>query len=45
MMLAYTKSSPVPSTEMLNIDPRDLAAAIERDKRTVKATAASAKQP
>ena len=45
MMLAYTKSSPVPSTEMLNIDPRDLAAAIERDRRTVKATAASAKQP
>jgi len=45
MMLAYTKSSPVPSTEMLNIDPRHLAAAIERDKRTVKATAASAKQP
>jgi hypothetical protein len=33
----------VPSTEMLTIDPRDLAAAIERDKRTVKA--ASAKQP
>jgi hypothetical protein len=45
MMLAYTKSSPVPSTEMLNIDPRDLAAAIERDKRTVKVSAASAKQP
>ena len=39
MMLAYTKSSPVPSTEMLTIDPRDLATAIERDKRAVKVTA------
>jgi hypothetical protein len=36
MILAYTRSSPVPSTEMLTIDPRDLAAAIERDKRTAK---------
>ena len=36
MILAYTRSSPVPSTERLTIDPRDLAAAIERDKRTAK---------
>ena len=36
MILAYTRSSSVPSTEMLTIDPRDLAAAIERDKRTAK---------
>ena len=43
MILAYTRTSPVPSTEMLTIDPRDLAAAIERDKRTV--TAVSAEQP
>ena len=45
MMLAYTKSSPVPSTEMLTIDPRDLATAIERDKRAVKVTTVSPKQP
>ena len=39
MMLAYTKSSGVPSTEMLTVDPRDLEAAMERDKRTVKVAA------
>ena len=44
MMLAYSKSSGVPSTEML-IDPRDLVAAMERDKQTAKVTAVSAKQP
>jgi hypothetical protein len=42
MMLAYTKSSPVPSTEMLTIDPRDLVAAMERDKRAIEAPAAAA---
>jgi len=41
-MLAYTKSSPVPSTEMLTIDPRDLVAAMERDKRAIEAPAAAA---
>lgn len=45
MMLAYSKSSGVPSTEMLTIDPRDLVAAMERDKQTAKVTAVSAKQP
>lgn len=45
MMLAYTKSSGAPSTEMLTIDPRDLAAAMERDKQAVKAPAGSAEQP
>ena len=45
MMLAYSKSSGVPSTEMLIIDPRDLVAAMERDKQTAKVTAVSAKQP
>jgi hypothetical protein len=44
MMLAYTKASGVPSTEMLTIDPHDLAAAIESDKRSVKVTAAPAEQ-
>ena len=42
MMLAYAKSSPVPSTEMLTIDPRDLVAAMERDKRAIEAPAAAA---
>ena len=45
MMMAYTKSSSVPSTEMLTIDPRDLVAAMERDKRTVKVTAVSSGHP
>jgi hypothetical protein len=31
MMLAPTQSSQAPSIEMLTIDPRDLAAALERD--------------
>jgi hypothetical protein len=35
MMLAPTQSSGVPSVEMLTIDPRDLAAAMERDTLTV----------
>src|SRR4026208_49177 len=42
MMLAYTKSSPVPSTEMLTIDPRGLVGAMERDKRATEAPAAAA---
>ncbi|MFY9686120.1 MAG: hypothetical protein WAJ88_10020 [Pseudolabrys sp.] len=45
MMLANTKSSGTPSTEMLTIDPRDLAAAMERDKHARKVSAVSAKQP
>lgn len=34
MMLAPTQSSQTPSIEMLIIDPRDLAAALERDTRS-----------
>ena len=45
MMMAYTKSSSVPSTEMLTIDPRDPVAAMERDKRTGKVTAVSSGHP
>ena len=43
MMLAPTKTSN--SIEMLTIDPRDLAAAVERDTLAIKAVSLSAKLP
>ena len=45
MMMASAKSSGTPSTEMLTIDPRNLAAAMERDKHALKVSAVSAKRP
>ena len=45
MMLAPTQSSQAPSIEMLTIDPRELAAAMERDTLAIKGGAASAKVP
>jgi hypothetical protein len=45
MMLAPTQSSQAPSIEMLTIDPRDLAAAPERDTLAFKAVSVSAKLP
>jgi hypothetical protein len=45
MMLAPTQSSQAPSIEMLIIDPRDLAAALERDTLAAKAVSVSAKLP
>ena len=43
MMLAPTQTSH--SIEMLTIDPRDLAAAVERDTLAIKAVSVSAKLP
>jgi hypothetical protein len=45
MMLAPTHSSQAPSIEMLTVDLRDLAAALERDTLAVKAVSVSAKLP
>lgn len=43
MILVPTQAAKLSSVEMLNIDPRDLAMAKERDALAVKAGAASAK--
>jgi hypothetical protein len=43
MMLAPTQTSH--SIEMLTIDPRDLAAAVERDALAVKSVVVQAKLP
>jgi hypothetical protein len=45
MMLAPAQSSGSSSTEMLTIDPLDLAAAMERDTIAIKAASVSEKLP
>jgi hypothetical protein len=45
MMLASAQSSEVHSTEMLTIDPRDLAAAVKRDKLAAEGVPVTARQP
>lgn len=45
MMLVATQSSQASSIEMLTVDPRDLAAAMERDTLAIKGVSLSAKRP
>lgn len=45
MMLVPAQSSQLSSLEMLTVDPRDLAAAVERDTLAIEDVSASAKRP